>query len=80
MDREVTYPYFKAFNQFLDNINILEKVVEEAVAKSKEATATQGTCVWRCGLFWSICLSRCISYVFVPFWSVLVFRQTRGVK
>ena len=42
VNREVTYPYFKAFNQFLGNLNILEKVVQGAVSSSHDTKATQG--------------------------------------
>jgi len=42
VNKAVTYPYFKAFNQFLGNLNILEKVVQGAVSNSQDAKATQG--------------------------------------
>jgi len=40
--RQVSYAYFKAFNQFLGNLDILEKVVHTATDSNPEKKVTQG--------------------------------------
>ena len=42
MGKQVSYPYFKAFNQMLGNLDILEQVVEHAVQTNKSSSVTQG--------------------------------------
>ncbi len=39
--RKVSYPYFKAFNQLLGNLDILGQVVQSAVDKNKGSKVTQ---------------------------------------
>ncbi len=40
--RKVSYPYFKAFNQLLGNLDILGQVVQTAVDKNEGSKVTQG--------------------------------------
>ena len=42
MGRQVSYPYFKAFNQFLGNLDILGQIVEGAIKANKGSDVTQG--------------------------------------
>ena len=41
MGRKVSYPYFKAFNQLLGNLDILGQVVQAAVDKNGGSKVTQ---------------------------------------
>ena len=43
MGRTVSYPYFKAFNQLLGNLDILKKVIEGAISENNVEKVTQGT-------------------------------------
>ena len=40
--RKVSYPYFKAFNQLLGNLDILGQVMDNAVSANKGGSVTQG--------------------------------------
>ena len=44
--RKVSYAYFKAFNQFLGNLNILERIVQATTSSDPERKVTQGEWVW----------------------------------
>ena len=41
--REVNYAHFKGFNQFLGNLDILERVVKSVTEGEMSQTATEGT-------------------------------------
>ena len=42
---QVSFPQFKAFNQLLGNLDIMEKIVNEALKSNPNGYVTKGVCV-----------------------------------
>ena len=40
--RQVSFAYFKAFNQFLGNLDIMEKIMHSATGSDPKVKVTQG--------------------------------------
>ena len=43
--QKVSFPQFKAFNQLLGNLDIMEKIVYEALKSNPSGYVTKGVCV-----------------------------------
>ena len=60
--QQVSFPRFKAFNQLLGNLDIMEKIVHEALKSNPNGSITKGVrvCVCVCVLCVSVCVYVCI--------------------
>ena len=53
--QQVSFPQFKAFNQLLGNLDIMEKIVHEALKSNPNGYVTKGVCM--CAFVYVCCVS-----------------------